>query len=47
MRRVLSFMALVLVSLVTAVGMLLAAPSVAFGAADPNLTALALAVCEC
>ena len=47
MRRMLSFLALVLVSLFFAVGLMLAAPSVAVGGADPNRAMLALPRVEC
>ena len=47
MRKVLSFLALVLVSLLTAVGLMLAAPSVAVGGTGVDRATLALAVREC
>ena len=47
MRKVLSFVALVLVSVLTAVGLMLAAPSVAVGGTGVDRATLALAVREC
>jgi hypothetical protein len=47
MRKVLSFLALVLVSLFTAVGLMLAAPSVAVGDAGHDSAVLALSRVEC
>ena len=47
MRKVLSFLALVLVSLFTAVGLMLAAPSVAVGGAGHDRPMLALSRVEC
>ena len=47
MRKVLSFLALVLVSVLTAVGLMLAAPSVAVGGPGVDRGTLALAAREC
>ena len=47
MRKMLSFLALVLVSLFFAVGLMLAAPSLAVGGADHARAMLALSLVEC